>query len=566
MKVLGFVYCVSFLCSPFLAASRKRKVSGNVHQLGSLQKRSRPHAQAVVDEKNEEALSVPKPLEVDFPLVTPIEVLSVIPEEARTTPIWRKFQDNLKVITLNGQEMAATLSEKESFFFDLPYVDSVIPSMQAGEQFFVPVFLQNVLLPVWLGRRGPLTDNERAVLKLSRRFLYLAMADYIKTVLMAAVLQMKYPLKMKEIRTNSTNDLLSTYIYEFFGVSIFDKLGVDEWTPETVKEWVAGNLEELPSLVLIGKQWGFDDVRIANNILRMKCLDRKYLESLNIPLNGHTALFLRVISQGLNKLSNLKELTVNSVAWTINPTFTFKRDPVQSHQTVVPQEIYEMRPALSPLSPLDHASSWRDLLTTLKAKEAQGNPTDIPSWPENEPNVSSESLVKEKLSDKSSGKKVKFLNAFEKKEKIPKGQQEVVDVPKKKNGRRPNRLTRTNGKDGVLATSPRVPEVTADAHSPQTIELHDQAIGFNLVEQMDMSHPAWYSPQRSDDLFPCSSNSSSTEVWSPCGEDSNGKEEDQEDFLSMFLEDPMNLFDDTYGFRISSHPNLDLLSSDCEFD
>lgn len=562
MKVFGFICCASLLFAPIFSASRKRNASENVHQLGSLQKKSRfQEVQAIAEEKKEDGLSAPEPMEVDSPLA-PIQVLSDIHEEVRKMPTWRKCKENLKAITLNGQDVAATLSGKESFFFDLPYADCVLPSMQAGEPFFVPVFLQNVLLPIWLGKRGPLTDQERAVIRLSRRSLYPAMADYLRTVFMASVLQMRHPLKFNDIRANYTNDRLNNYISEFFGVSIFDKLGVDEWTVDTVREWISRNLKTVPSLVLIGKQWGFDDVKIAAKILGMKCLDRNYLESLNIPLNGNTALFLRVISQGLNKLSNLDDLTVNAVAWTMNPTFIFKKDPVLSHQIVVPQEHFEIRPALSPLFALDRASSWRDLLSTLKAKVPQCNPINIPSWPVNKPKVSSDSLSKEEeVSDKSRAKKVKSPKTAEKKEKVSKDQKEVIDAPKKKTSNRQNRLARNHEKESAFQ------EVQVE--SPQTIEMHDQAIGFEPVDLVDMSHPAWYSPERSDTLFL----SSSIEVPAICGgcgepsKDSNWKEEDHEDFFrSNFHEDPLNLFDDPYGFRISSRRYSDHLSSDCEFD
>jgi hypothetical protein len=241
----------------------------------------------------------------------------------------------MKAIRLNGQDIAAVLSNSEEFFFDLPYLDGVLPSMQAGEQFYVPVFLQKVVLPVWHGHRAGLTAQERAVLRLSQGHLLPAMEDYLETVFVAAVPQRaRYPFKLAAISADVTIDMLSLLIREVFGVDIVRKLGVCDWTIEGLKKRIARN-PHIPSLVMIAKQWGFDDIKVASNILRMGCMDIAFLKTLFVPFNQRTATFLRIIGEGRNVLPNMQNLTVSSVAWTLKPDFILRKDPVGNHQILM---------------------------------------------------------------------------------------------------------------------------------------------------------------------------------------------------------------------------------------
>lgn len=551
-----------------------------MHQLGAPQKRSR--FQEPVGKDNEasgpvfeELPRAPKSLSMFAPLVTPdvaqafiaapahphggaqrirpsqpdtevsesVEVKECVEELEARTAHWQKFQQNVKAITLNDQDVAAVLSNSDEFFLDLPYLDGVLPSMQTGDQFYVPVFLQKVVLPVWLNHRVNFIAPERAVLRLSQPYLFPAMEDYLDTVFVAAVLQRaRYPFKLTAIRTDVTIDMLSQFIREVFGVDIVTKLGVNNWTIERLKERIARDTQGIPSLVMIAKQWGFDDVRVASNILRMGCMDKAYLKTLFVPFNERTATFLRIISEGRNVLPNMQNLTVSSIAWTLKPDFIFKKDPVENHQIVLPVIKFQLRMAEHPLSRVYRGKSLKELVRALEVREARMNRSKEEHF--ESPEKIRAPRRKRESADKD-GKKGKPRNAVAP-PKMAGGGPRVAEAR--------SNAVHTYEPKPLPSLEPRQPEPFSSSQSYDYVPP-----GSDLVGPEHLHHPAWFSPQRSDNLFLSSPGAFPKEALWPfdgTSEDTNGKAEAREyGFSGMLWEDPLRLFDDTYGFHIDSHPD-----------
>jgi hypothetical protein len=283
---------------------------------------------------------------------------------------------------LDSQDVAVTLYESENFILDLPFLECVLPSMQAREHYFVPVFIQKVLLPFWNSGQGAFTDLENVILSLSREHFFHALSGYLELVFLAAILDA--PLEDKH--TFALGRKASRFvdiIRGFFGVrpNFFE----GSQTLANLRARLARVLPRIPSLLMIGQQWGFDARQVATNIKRLDCLDPAYLEGMHLPYNRDIDAFLDAVINGI-LLPNLPaSVTVSWVAWTMSPDFTCSFDRDTGEQIMLPRLRYDFagafaRPASS--TPLrQRKQSLKSILKVLEIREMRRKPEYVPFLP-----------------------------------------------------------------------------------------------------------------------------------------------------------------------------------------
>ena len=367
MEVLRWAHFFSYALLPILASSRKRRTANCFYQ--THQKRSRVEQPKLDALAIHEGASSSKSLSSNCPLSSNNDLLrfdsnwNLMNAERNR---WEPFRKCLSSITLDGRDVAATL-DGGCFYRNLPYIDAVLPSMLAGEQYFVPLFVQQILLPYWRGQRRDLCEFERGIIRLSQPSFAAAMSSYMERLFMAAILQLEAPSDEKAARENATIEQLVMLIVEFFGKSLFTDLNLDDlFKPEVLKEKVSQNIENIPSLLMIGRQWGLDEKRAASSILEMGFLD---YGALNLDWSQRTAMIVTAINEGNGTFTNLDELTVESVAWTLKPEFSFG-----SHDRVEALQRYALRKSSRPLPAPYRNANLKKLLQVLEAREFLRNP------------------------------------------------------------------------------------------------------------------------------------------------------------------------------------------------
>lgn len=236
-----------------------------------------------------------------------------------------------KMIFQDGIPVMAFLEDDHDFFLDLPFLDSVLPSMAAGEQLFVPLYIQMILLPTWYGRRSMnITEYfhlEHQIIALARQALAPALSEYARLVYYAHLLSNDAFLEDYDDGLPDTVRLAS-FIEAFTGVDprsfAISRLGL--------KAFLRENQASLASLIMIGLQWGFNVESIAVNILAIL--------GVRHPFTGER--FAMAVASGA-VMPQVNPATVVSVHWAMHPVF----DVVDLVESTADGPYYEIVPKVN---------------------------------------------------------------------------------------------------------------------------------------------------------------------------------------------------------------------------
>jgi hypothetical protein len=407
MPPLTWFSLLSLLFLDFLACSQKRNPKDNVHAMGAPQKRlrkekdpfvsnqkesddpkevpSNPSSASVLDPGN---LSTPPAMNAttdkgsnvskqEQPCPVPLEQKSSLQMPALSA-WWSQYREGLKRITLDGQDVAVTLYESESFLLDLPFLECVLPSMRSRELYFVPVFIQKVLLPYWRNGRKVFSDQEYKILKLCRAHFFIATNAYLEMLFLAAALEDPLEEGTNTMRLGNKALELVTCIRAFFEVRPLDDFLSGEQTLDNVKARLARRIRRIPALLMIGQQWGFDAKKIAAKIKRMGCINTVEEDIRNLDV------FLDAVINGI-RLPDLREWSVTWIAWTMKPDFSCSADPDTGEQLMLPRVRFEctdgfIRPASSSPS-REGKHTIKSILANLELKQLKCNPLNVPAGP-----------------------------------------------------------------------------------------------------------------------------------------------------------------------------------------
>jgi hypothetical protein len=290
----------------------------------------------------------------------------------------------LNMLTLDGKEIAAVLEDGENFFVGLPFVECVLPSMAAGEQYFVPAFIHKVLLPRWDGRRresgDDLFDDEQAIISLSKEHFAPALERYCKLLAFASLLEIAAPLDDVSVR-NSKFPLLSRFLHAHAGLQLETILTFLPNDYASLDACLHPYITRIPALVMIGCQWGFSVGSIILNLAAFSNRIRKRIvQSQHRPL----ARFLVQFSKK-TILPALCPSTISSVHWAMNPVYEMKEGD-GGVTRMVPVTRLLRRDVGRPPSPHDKAKLTEIKLTLVTRKfnaefYADGHATPTQSAP-----------------------------------------------------------------------------------------------------------------------------------------------------------------------------------------
>lgn len=405
-----------------------------------------------------------------------------------TSSLW-----SLKRITLDGSDVAVTLFEWESFIQELPFLECVLPSMQAGEPYFVPVFILKILLPWWEEGRGQFSEYEQAILSLSRDQMFPAVSGYLELLSLAALLEHPQSLDAADnVLWGVRAAQLMVLIRGFFGVSPFDDFLRTLQTVEELRLRLLDHLQSIPALLMIGRQWRFDATKIAANLKELGCVE---------PL-------LDAIIEGM-QLPDLPK-TVPVIAWTMCPDFTCSVDPNTDRQTM----LMKLRFASARGRPGSIALPSPSLRSILRALESKRCPAvRVPSKKRG-------TMVRD-------GKRRQRRKASEMNDGPSRAVEETLKIKS---------LSSPHSSQAIYVSS------SSGSHIYNCV-----LPGFDFVAPEGLYNPGRSSPPRSDDLFHSSPQAHSQ--W-PFEKLFDGKNElhENDKFSAMLEEDPLGLFDNIYGF------------------
>lgn len=415
MLRLTWFSLLSLLWLDLLACSQKRKFEDDVHVKGVPQKRVRKEKDAIVlrQKGNSQVNKEPKEVTASAPsasrsdtgsLSEPLVMKSTtafgsdvskqeqpIPapiEQQSSQPVpipsvwWSQYREGLKRITLDGQDVAVTLEESESFLLDLPFLECVLPSMRSREIFFVPVFIRKILLPYFKNGRKQFTDHEYKILKFCRGYFFMAMNGYLELLFIAAALEDSLGEGANTLHLSKKALELVTCIRAFFEVRPLDDFLGGEQTFDNVKARLARRIKRIPAMLMIGQQWGFDAQKVATNIKRMGCMDPLWLESIHLSYDRNVDAFLDLVIKGIH-LPDLRNWSIAWIAWTIKPDFSCFTNPDTGEQMLFPRVRFEstdvlIRPASS--SPTRECKQTiRSILAALELKGLKHSPQSVPT-------------------------------------------------------------------------------------------------------------------------------------------------------------------------------------------
>jgi hypothetical protein len=250
----------------------------------------------------------------------------------------------LNMLTFEGKDIAAVLTSRENFFVDLPYIDCVLPSMKAGEQYFVPIFIHKVLLPSWYEKRGEKFDawfdDEQIIIGLSKEYYSAAMTKYSQLLAYVSLLEIGYPLDENAVR-NSKFPLLSRFLNEYVGVNIEAFVTISPKISKALDIYLCQCISGIPAIIMLGLQWGFNVEMI---ILNLALFSKRVRTSIGRHIHGKLVDFLKLFKKK-TVLPTLYPSTVASVHWAISPVFEFKPDEsgvlrIIPIQRLVPRKAY----------------------------------------------------------------------------------------------------------------------------------------------------------------------------------------------------------------------------------
>jgi hypothetical protein len=237
----------------------------------------------------------------------------------------RHHLEKLNIIYSSGRNVAVVLKDRENFFIDLPYLDCVLPSMKAGEPYFVPAFIHKVLLPSWNGLRSDKTDpwfeDEQFIIGVTKEYFYPALNEYLKLLCYACYLEIEFPLNEISIQHSSKIPLLSEFLLKYVGVDAEKIVSFSSDINFDLGFRIIYNCPyKLSALIMIATQWGLDTRKIVNHI---KVIFDIVKGTLRHDLAEIFQMFLRTFA-GKPVLPKLQPSSVSSIFWTMNPEYTMK--------------------------------------------------------------------------------------------------------------------------------------------------------------------------------------------------------------------------------------------------
>lgn len=293
-----------------------------------------------------------------------------------------------KMVLQDGKEVGVLLDEDESFFLDLPFLDSVLPSMLAGEQLFVPLYIQKILLPTWHGRRSARHSTnyemEQEIIALARNHFFPALSEYIQLLYYAHLLSTEelikdkaYTLYHDAVYNNPDTTYFAAFIQEFVGVDPRDYLASSQ-SYFFLRACVEVDPTKITSIVMIGQQWGFDVQRIARSLMEMPFVS----QSSDCPL-------VKAVASGA-VTPRLDPASVFAVHWSMRPAYEINevahRYADDDSLEVTPKMNYTTRSSQSDsprklLSEEEKAEKLADIITELHGNEAYIVPTPVAEMP-----------------------------------------------------------------------------------------------------------------------------------------------------------------------------------------
>lgn len=234
----------------------------------------------------------------------------------------KAYLEKMNMLTLNGRDVAVVLYGRENFFVDLPFVECVLPSMMAGEQHFVPVFIHKILLPSWFGKRNDTTDawfdDEQFIISLSKGDFSPALIDYARLLTYASLLEIE-TLDEDAVK-RSKFPQLSQFMSYYTGVDLTTFVNISPNIEKFLDAQIGKYLGKIPSIIMIGLQWGFDARMIITNLEKFT---KRIRHLINNHLHDKLVEFLGMFEKK-PVLPTLHPSTVASVYWTMNPVFVLK--------------------------------------------------------------------------------------------------------------------------------------------------------------------------------------------------------------------------------------------------
>lgn len=308
------------------------------------------------------------------------------PEHIAGTPSpspYYQFREGLKRITQDGKDVAVTLYETENFITDLPFLGCVLPSMQAGEQYFVPAFIQKILMPYWEHGSGYFREYEKFILGLSQEQFMPAMGEYLELLFLASILEQPMDAACTVVLGLKTKKL-KALILELFGVAPPGELFRGSEALEKLKIRLVKHLRKIPAMLMIGHQWKFDAKMIATNIRRIASLDSVLLQTKQLQYDIGIDRLLGDIIHGI-QLPNLSFTSISWIAWTLNPDFIWDFEKGTGKQVLLAKVRFDSARGkvhrVSPSRPRRRKPSMRDILKELEIREMRRKPGYVPFLP-----------------------------------------------------------------------------------------------------------------------------------------------------------------------------------------
>jgi hypothetical protein len=234
----------------------------------------------------------------------------------------KAYLDKMNMLTLNGKDVAVVLHGRENFFADLPYIECVLPSMMAGESYFVPAFIHKILLPSWFGKRNDKKDawfdDEQFIISMSKDDFSPALMYYARLLAYACLLEIEV-LDEDSVK-RSKFPQLSQFMLFYTGIDLSTFVNISPNIDKFLDAYLGKCIGKIPSIIMIGLQWGFDARMIIANLEQFTKRIRHLISS---HVHDKLVEFLGMFEKK-PVLPTLYPSTVASVYWTTNPVFILK--------------------------------------------------------------------------------------------------------------------------------------------------------------------------------------------------------------------------------------------------
>jgi hypothetical protein len=214
------------------------------------------------------------------------------------------FINSMSDLTIKEGKEEEMDDQLMDFDFDGHSKQEISPSQED----VVPKIVNKILLPSW--KENIFSDDPDIVLRTRETFSD-DMAAYLDTLLFAHLVEAGQP--MGEV-FHEKSQRLANMMKSFFAVDINSLPAAAVGFNVNLKSAILRNVQRIPSILMVGHQWGFDVVRMARNLLIMDVL------------SGDMRALLQSISAQWAPLPDLYPSTVAKVCWAMNPVFVIQYD------------------------------------------------------------------------------------------------------------------------------------------------------------------------------------------------------------------------------------------------